>query len=151
MSDPEVNPGLDRLYGNISSDQFFGEGEIHLAPFPSAGGLKGRAPYQRDVVQSAMRQNPPELVEVDPRTLHATQSHVTKGGVQYYEGPDYDTTGATYADSHSESNRFPIVYTRDNDVSGRTENLILSGHHRATKALLNGEPLRALNPRGGFG
>lgn len=150
MSD-EVNPALDRLFGKISSDQFFGEGELHVAPFPSAGGLKNRQPYDMDIVRSAIRQNPPALVDVDPRTLSATQSHVTKGGVQFYEGDTYDRTGTTYADQSRESNRFPIVYSRDNPLTGNTDNVIIAGHHRATAALLAGKPLRALNPRGGFG
>lgn len=147
----DVNPALDRLHGKVSSDQFFSGGELHVAPFPSAGGLKGRQPYDPQVVQAAIRENPPALVDVDPRTLSATQTHVTKGGVQFYEGDTYNQTGETYADQHRESNRHPIIYTRENPLTGGEENLILAGHHRATAALLAGRPLRALNPRGGFG
>lgn len=147
----EVDPRLDRLYGKVSSDQFFGGGETHVAPFPSVGGLKNRQPYDRDVVRSALRENPPSLVDIDPRTLKATQSHVTKGGVQFYEGDTYNKTGETYADSHLESNRYPVVYSRENHLTGNTDHMILAGHHRATAALLRGEPLRGLNPRGGFG
>lgn len=150
METPEVpiDPSLDRLYGKVSTDQFF-SGDLHVAPFSKAGGLKGRQPYDPEVVSAAINQDPPELVDIDPRTLKASQSHVTKGGVSYYDKGHYETTGETYADQDRAGNRFPVVYSRThNDI---TSNIILSGHHRATSALLRGEPLRALNPRGGFG
>ena len=47
-------------------------------------------------------------------------------------------TGRTAADPHSVGNKYPTVYVRP---SGQWD--ILSGHHRATAALLKGEALRA--------
>lgn len=149
MTEPDINPDLDRLYGHMSVNQFFGEGELKMAPFPRAGGLKRRRMYDEQIAGDAIRRNPPELVDIDPRTLSSTQPHVTKGGVQYYESPEYNRTGQTYRDMEKDSNRFPVVYSRE-DPQGTT-NLILSGHHRATEALLNGHPLRAINPRGPMG
>lgn len=141
---------LDRLYGKVSPDQFF-HGDTKAVPFPPAGGMKFRHPYDPDVVNRAVHQTPPELVDIDPRTLKATQSHVTRGGVLYYAEGHYDRTGETYADKEKPGNRYPVVYSRENPATGRVDNLILAGHHRATAALLKGHPVRAINPRGGFG
>jgi hypothetical protein len=71
---------------------------------------------------------------------------VTRSGVEYYSGQEYDRTGETFADNEKAGNRFPVVYSRNDGT-----NIILSGHHRATAALLQGRPLRAINPSGGYG
>jgi hypothetical protein len=149
MMSPDSRKKLDRLYGTVSPDQFF-TGDRTMAPFPPAGRNKQGLPYDPKVVDQALNQETPQLVDVDPRTLHATQSHVTRPGVDYYMSGEYDRTGDTYADQHSPANRYPIVYTRDNG-NGETSNIILTGHHRATAALLKGRPLRAINPQGGYG
>jgi hypothetical protein len=77
--------------------------------------------------------------ELDPRDLHATQGTVTRPGVNYYMGNEYQETGRTYADMHQAGNRYPVVYTRGG------QNKLLSGHHRATAALLRGEQFRAIH------
>lgn len=129
---------LNRLFANTSVDQFF-QGEVAGVPFPRASQNKYDPLYDRDAVHSALRRNPPELSDVDPRTLRSTQRSVTKGGVDYYANNSrYSETGDTYADSNQSGNRFPVVYRKPG------ESLILSGHHRATAALFKGEPLRAI-------
>lgn len=136
---------LERLYGNVSVDQFF-SGDRHVVPFPQAGRNKVGMPYDPNVVHAAVHESPPQLVDVDPRTLSATQSMVTRGGVEHYASGEYDRTGETFADKEKAGNRYPVVYSRDDGT-----NLLLSGHHRATAALLQGRPLRAINPSGGYG
>ena len=135
---------LESLYGTVSVDQFF-SGDRHMVPFPQAGRNKIGHPYDPDIVHAAVNENPPQLVDVDPRTLSATQPMVTRSGVQHYASGEYDRTGETYADQHKAVNRFPVVYSRDDGT-----NILLSGHHRATAALLQGRPLRAINPSGGY-
>jgi len=76
---------------------------------------------------------------------------VTRSGVEHYMQGDYERTGQTYADAHQAGNRFPVIYNRHNEATGTTESLILSGHHRATKALLRGEQLRSIVVSGGYG
>jgi len=74
------------------------------------------------------------LEEVDPRDLRATQPSVTREGVSYYLTPRYKRTGQTFADYHRVVNRFPVIYQREDG-----EQLIISGHHRAAVALLEGK------------
>lgn len=81
------------------------------------------------------------LTEVDPRGLVATQPMVTRAGMEHYLT---DTTGALYSDEHQVSNQFPAIF--EDQASG--ERHILTGHHRATAALLKGEPLTARLVRG---
>lgn len=148
---PDDARKLEKLYGQVSSEQFFGGNELNMVPFPDAGKSKTHRNYDEQAVGESLRRNPPELVDIDPRTLHASQTRVTKGGVDYYSNPEnYERSGETYADQGQKANQFPVVYTRE-EPSGVTRNIILSGHHRATAALLQGRPLRAVNPRGGFG
>jgi len=135
---------LGRLYGQTSTADYFGNQELKTPPFPawetrSKKGLK----YDVDAVHEAIRKNPPDLVDVDPRTLHRTQPGLTKGGVDYYQGSDYQRTGKTYADSATKGNTYPVVLQRA-EPGGVTRNVLLSGHHRATAALFKGEPLRAI-------
>lgn len=77
---------------------------------------------------------------LDPRDLYASQSEIIRPAVQHYMNGDHHATGETYADQHQAGNAQPVVF-RDLD-SGR--NIIRSGHHRATTALLRGEQFEAL-------
>lgn len=145
---PEHYARLSALYGSGEEgvEQLFPEGRpIGAPPHPkwevrSKQGVR----YNASDVQTAIRRTPPELSDVDPRTLHSTQRGLTRPGVEHYmTDPSYDATGATYADSEKIGNRYPVIYSRQ-ESSGATRNIILSGHHRATKALLRGENLRAI-------
>ena len=127
--------------GDISA---IAKGPIAPAPWPRASRRKDVQDYDPQVVQSALRDTSP-LSEVDPRFLHSTQPSITRGGVEYYMGDEYKQTGTTYAEQHNPGNRFPVVYEREG------VNMLLSGHHRASAALLRGEPLRARKVAGGWG
>jgi len=86
------------------------------------------------------------LTDVDPRGVRATQPSVTRPGVSYYLTTRYQRTGHTFADYHRVANRFPVVYQREDG-----EQLIISGHHRAAVALLNGKQLAARLVAGPWG
>lgn len=139
----EASRGFDfarvhRAYGSNDPDTLFGPAPTAVAPWPKAGRLKKGTQFDHDAIARVL-QAPPSLTEFDPRHLHATQGSITRPGVDYYMNqPDYEQMGRTYADQGNVGNRFPVVYE---DVQGRYN--ILSGHHRATAALLRGTPFMA--------
>lgn len=127
-------PALDHLIPGMTSS----------TPFPAAGYLKrektgpGLQAY-REAVRKTL-QAPPELHDVDPMTLRSTQPAVTRGGVQHYlSNRQWEATGETYADQDNVGNKYPTVYRRSRDGA----HLLISGHHRATVALMRAEPVRA--------
>lgn len=140
------SPIAHRIYGaGTSSALFRGGSPIVPAPWQDRPRWKKYPTYDQEAVTEVL-QRPPVLEEMDPRNLHASQPSVTLPGVNYYmDDPTYWKTGETYADRGNVGNRFPVVYS---DVRGR--NILLSGHHRATAALLRGEPLVARRVRGRF-
>ena len=109
-------------------------GHLGSVPFPSVN----RAPVDWENTEKINRV---PLQEVDPRPLVATQGFVTHGGMHHYLT---DTTGELYDQNYSVSNQFPAVF-EDAETGDRR---ILTGHHRATAALLKGEPLMARLVRG---
>lgn len=145
---------LGHVYGTGRegfNQMFPGETSEALAPWQGAGGLKHRQPYEQPKVSAALRQPESSLVDVDPRNLKATQPSVTRAGVDYYMGSEHRRTGRTWKDQADPGNRYPVIYGRTHPVTGAVDNLILSGHHRATAALLSGQFLRARYVEGGFG
>lgn len=135
-----------RKHGSVDAalEHVFPGGSTTNAPWPSAGGLKSdMAPEYRAARSEAIAkvlQAPPELVDVDPRTLSKNQPSVTRAGVQHYlSNPQFHETGETFADQGNSGNRYPTVYRRARDQS----NIILSGHHRAMAALMRGQALKA--------
>lgn len=126
-------------------ESVFPEGTVGVTtvPFPSASRRKGEPAFDREAVAQALS-GPARLKKFDPRTLHATQSGVTREGVDYYleeAGRNrYSATGKTFADQDQPGNRYPVVYR--NPRSGQL--VILSGHHRATAALVQGRALDAI-------
>ena len=123
-------------------------GPLRNAPWPRAGRRKDVEDYDRTVVADALRR-PPLLVDVDPRGLRASQPSVTAPGVAFYMGVDNKSAGRLFADADKPGNQNPVVYRR---VTGPSvDDVILSGHHRSTAALLRGEPLRAVVVSGGWG
>lgn len=144
----------------VNPEQFYGKGFDHLfpegsspvttTPWPRAGRNKHLRDYDEQAVGDAVRSSPPSIEDVDTRTLHSTQPGVTAPGVRYYSSGEYDRSGKTYADGESVGNRFPVVYNRsEND--GRVTPMLLSGHHRAAAALVEGKPLQAIVVEGGYG
>lgn len=125
------------LHGAGDIDALFGGHVQTGVPWPGVGRLKGRPYYDHAAVRDVL-QSPPQLEDVDARHLFATQPSVIRPGVAHYLGQDYHQTGRTYADHSNVGNQYPVVYT---DRQG--QNIILSGHHRATAALLSGQFLKA--------
>jgi hypothetical protein len=127
------------LYGAGDTDSLFNGAIETTVPFRAASRRKDEDLFDRGVVVDALSGRT-RLREIDPRVLHATQRGVTRQGVDYYMGDEYNLTGQTYADPDDIGNANPIVYRNP-----KTDQwMILSGHHRAAAALLKGEPLEAI-------
>lgn len=128
----------DRLYGRGFDALFTGAPKTVL-PFPRKAKSKTQPRvYDQDLVRDTLNR-PPTLTEVDPRRLLCSQPMVTADGVRYYLTDEWPVTGRTYADQEQRANRFPVVYVND-----AGQHIILTGHHRATAALLRGEALPAI-------
>ena len=139
MSDPGGR-GFDlarRLYGVGSSEPLFKGFPKVPAPWPGAGRLKKGSPYDLDLIHESLKGGP-NMEQVDPRWLHSTQPSVLQEHVNYYLGRNYAQTGQTARDAHVNTNQVPRLYMRGD---GRID--ILSGHHRATAALLQGGQFHA--------
>lgn len=146
--------GRNETFQNGRYSHLFGSGIQGLQgvgptagmPFERARGSAaiGRA-YDLDIARDAIRDSDYPITEVDPRTLSSTQPSVTRDGVRHYMSDEYRETGETYADqnhkagAHTAGNKVPLIYHTDDD----RENVILSGHHRATAAMLGGQMLKA--------
>lgn len=106
---------------------------------PITYGVFKRAPIKRhdtEALEAAVRAGGPKRL-YDPRELHASQGAVTRAGVKHY----MDHPGTLYADRHQAGNKTPVVYSR-----GGVDEL-MSGHHRATAAILNGHQFEAIEVR----
>jgi hypothetical protein len=128
-----------KAYGAGDPDVLFKGRPWTGAPWPGAGKMKDQSHINRELIHAALSK-PPELEDVDPRPLRATQPNILREHVNYYmdRSGAYDLTGRTSRDQHNVGNMFPTIYVRPDDKWD-----ILSGHHRATAALLKGEALRA--------
>jgi hypothetical protein len=138
-----------RLFGTGQTgvDKLFSGGLETTTPWQKAGRQKKTGlllPGEQEAVSEEIRRTPPVLRDIDPRALHSTQPSIVQHHLNHYMGTRYDVTGETSADTDNPGNRFPIILHRP----GRGQNVILSGHHRATAALLKGRPLRALYVEG---
>ena len=134
---------VHKAWGTGDPGAVFGESPTSPAPWPRAARRKSQKPYDESRVHHALSE--PEFRDVDPTQLHSTQPSITRQGVDYYMGDEYEQTGTTFADQGDAGNRFPMVYNREGT------NMILSGHHRAAAAVLKGESLRANFVEGGWG
>lgn len=139
---------MSRLWGVLGDsagpaelDDVLGTGLTPRVPFRLAGHLKdelrGEHGRSRQEAVRAVVHRPPVLHLVDPRELLATQGGLDREGIRFYLGPAYPDVGLTYADREDPGNADPVVYVRARDRA----HLILAGHHRATVALLRGQPL----------
>jgi hypothetical protein len=147
-------PLQDRLWGSNNLDILFSGGSITPPPFPKADDRRRQRPaYDKNLVTDRLKEvlRTPEkdrsklLGQIDPRDLWSNQPSVERGHMEYYMNNE-DSKGSTSADNHNIGNKFPVVYKREDG-----QNIILSGHHRATRALLRGEPLKALIIEGPWG
>ena len=132
---------LDEFFGSNNVDRLFGDSPVTAVPFPPAGRLKSKKDYDKDRVTAALSNPDYPLTKVDPRTLSATQPSITREGVNHYMHSD-----ELYADRHNIGNKQPVVYQRDDGT-----NLLLSGTHRATAALLKGQQFGARVVSGPYG
>jgi hypothetical protein len=126
-------------------DSLFSEGGVGVTtvPFKSASRRKDQPLYDREAVERTLAA-PVQLERFDPRTLHATQPNVTREGVEYYlsgteTARSYRATGRTFADQDQPGNRHPVIYEQPNG-----QLVILSGHHRATAALVEGRAVEGV-------
>lgn len=132
-----VPDGADDLAGLL------GDGPSPRVPFDQAGHLKaeitGAGRVRRGEAVARVLRARPWLEQVDPRGLLATQGGLDREGIRYYLGTGFTRWGLTYADRDSVGNADPVILVRARDGA----RLILAGHHRATVALLRGQPLLA--------
>ena len=119
-------------------------------PFPAAGRDKYRMPYDQDLVHKSLR-GTPRTEQIDPTTLHSTQSSVTRAGVAHYMDPGNRASGRLFADQHEPGNQWPVVYSRHEGEGREPTHMLLSGHHRATAALLEGRQFTGIRVEGGWG
>lgn len=145
---------FDRYHGK-GMESLFPEGSAPKTtiPFPAANRRKDRPGWDIDTVHAALRE-PRQTSHIDPRELHASQSSVTRPGVSHYMSGEYERSGRTYADQGDPGNARPIVYSRPRHPEGPEsdrEHVLLSGHHRATAALLKGEQLEHIAVNGPWG
>jgi hypothetical protein len=135
----KANGRGERAWGKNDLDALFPDGAASTQVPWTDGRVRGRVDYDEDAVGAAMRGPGGHLAEVDPRELSAIQGGLTRAGVAYYLTDEYSRSGRTFADPDRATNKHPIVYRR------RTGQLvILTGHHRAAAALLQGKPLQCL-------
>lgn len=143
---------FDRYHGK-GMESLFPEGSAPktVNPFPAAGRRKDRGGWDPGVVHQALSEGR-QTSHIDPRELKSTQTWVTHQGVSHYMSGEYERTGRTFSDQHDPGNARPIVYSRPRTPEGGTqEHIILSGHHRATAALLKGEQLEHIAVKGPWG
>lgn len=130
---------IDDFWGKKDPEVMFGNRPLTMAPWPPAGRRKDRQDYDKSAVESALR-GKQEPEPIDPRELRSTQPNITYAGVKHYID-----SSEVYKDRDNAGNRNPVVYERNG------ERMILSGHHRAAKALLHGEQFNAVVVRGDWG
>jgi len=132
--------GLTKLFGRED-----GMANSTSVPFPHQARTSNRLAYfDHAAIAASINDRDNHLALLDPRTLMGGQPSITHRGVEYYMGDEYERTGRTYAD-YSSGNAIPTVYEARHPQFGHLERTIMGGHHRATAALLKGEPLLAVH------
>lgn len=100
--------------------------------------LPGSASSRREIPQDATHGFKSwEVHDIDPRNLVGTQDGLQSGALSHYLSDEYKDRGRLFDTSRGEDNDHPVV------VGFQRRNFIMTGHHRAAAALLNGEPLKA--------
>ena len=135
----------ESLFGAADLDDYFGDHDVAVVPWPRATRQRDRA-LVSSVDLDALLSGPPHLVDLDPRWLYATQPSVVAQHARYYTTDEWERSGITSADRHQVANRYPLVHR---DRRGRS--LLLAGHHRALVALIHGRPVRTRILRAGPG
>jgi hypothetical protein len=117
-------------------------GETGQLPYPNAlpiKGFRGGKHYDMDAIARSASLQPEHI---NPVYLTSAQGQVTRSGVQHYMN-----STELYADKHSKSNEYPLVY-EGTDRQGQSYRSLLSGNHRAVAHLLMGKPMLARVVRG---
>lgn len=143
-----------RFYGKNDIDAMFPEGALmRPVPWEQASHRIDRGDYDRPAVRRFANREPRlgDFHVFDPRDLRATQPNVLRQHVQHYLSGEYRRRGITSADIDNPGNKHPIIYVREGLEGRPSENLILSGHHRAAAALLQGGQFRARMLEGPWG
>ena len=150
----DFTEAVQRHWGSNDIEAMFPEGAPRSRRCRGAppGARRRNQDYDPDLVHKALT-SPPQVQEIDPRNLRATQPMVTRPGVDYYlNDPTYKETGETFADKGNLGNQFPTVYRRPTMADpSQTEDVLLTGHHRATADLLRGRPTRGRVVEGPWG
>lgn len=134
----EVNYGesmsrADHFHGAGFSAMFPDETPVTTAPWPQASPSKTHRTYNPALVDEALKDPDAHKQEVDPRRLHASQPNLTRAGVKHYM-----ESSELLSDAHQAGNRDPVVF--HDTMRGR--DVLLSGHHRAAAALLQGHQFK---------
>lgn len=140
---------LSHLRGSNDIDQMFpGQTPRTTTPWAGMSRRKDVRDYDQDRVRDALIHHASEMVHISPDDpgLRATQPYLTRAGVSHYLGDDYQRHGTTFADQHNAGNSHPVVYAREDG-----QKLLLSGHHRAAAALLQGRQFPARLVEGPWG
>jgi len=129
------------MYGSNDINQI-SDNDAVAAPisYPTASRTKKAPLYDKAAVREELTspRSAQTVASQDPRLLHASQPGITKAGVRHYMSDEYEQTGETYADKDNIGNQMPVVYNKSNG-----QNVLLSGHHRAQAALLQGRQFDA--------
>ena len=115
-------------------------------PFPKAVGTGNlQATYDLDPAKAAIADPQHPVSDVDPRDerIRSNQTHVTHAGINHYMDEGNRAAGRLYADQHQAGNLVPVLMHVPSSGEKGEELVILSGHHRATAALLQGRQFRA--------
>lgn len=155
---------IHALFGNLGEDPTFNAVNEHIkkrtgsvppereayryatqakttVPWDRFAKSKEGAGYDKELVDRTINRPRNENVEeFDPRLLTANQPHILSAGVRHY----MTNQPSLYADKENVGNQLPFVYVKKDTGQG----IILAGHHRATAALLKGQPLRARTVQG---
>jgi hypothetical protein len=129
-----IHEMVHEAWNSGSVDALFGTHDRIVCPWPRLPAMKGGPKFPN---ADYLLKSPPALVAVDPRELWSTQPWILRQHVDYYTSGIWERTGETSADMHIDANRFPIVVKDHKDRP-----TILTGHHRAAAALIDGRLLR---------
>jgi hypothetical protein len=135
--------GRAALFGSAAKFSGRDVTAIKISPTTSVPYPQGKANVDWDKTEKINRV---PLVEVDPHTLsgvHASQPGIQHGALSHYLNQN-QFGGDLFDKSQGVSNDFPVVF--NNEDTG--EKTLLSGHHRATAALIQGRELRGRIVRG---
>lgn len=132
---------LEHFWGAGSVDKMFPDGALTTsAPWPQASPSRTHRTFDPRAVDEALSNPDAHKRSVDPRTLHGSQEGLTRTGVSHYmEHPD-----TLFADGHQAGNKDPVVFHDEM----RDRSVLLSGHHRAARALLTGQQFEAVHVSG---